>query len=87
MAKLKITQGSTVEVITGADKGKKGSVLNMNPRTMQVQVQGVKMQTHFDKEDGLKKKEGFIHYSNLKLVEKAAAKTKKKKKKKTKTSK
>jgi large subunit ribosomal protein L24 len=40
---------------------------------MQVRVQGIRVQTHFDKKEGLLKKEGYIHYSNLKLVEGAAA--------------
>ncbi len=72
--KLKIKKGATVQVITGNDKGKKGSVLEINPTKLLVKVQGVKIQTHFDKKDGLLKKEGFIHYSNVKLVEKAPEK-------------
>ena len=71
--KLKIKKGATVQVVAGADKGKKGTVLEINPGKMQVRVQGVRVQTHFDKKDGLLKKEGYIHYSNLKLVEGAAA--------------
>lgn len=74
MTKLKIKKGATVQVIAGADKGKKGSVLEINPGKLLVKVQGVKVQTHFDKKDGLLKKEGFIHYSNVKLVEKAPEK-------------
>ena len=74
MIKLKIKKGATVQVIAGADKGKKGAVLEINPGKLLVKVQGVKVQTHFDKKDGLLKKEGFIHYSNVKLVEKAPEK-------------
>jgi large subunit ribosomal protein L24 len=47
---------------------------------MKIQVQGVKVQTHFDKKEGLLKKEGFIDYSNVKLVD-APAKEKKTSKK------
>jgi len=81
--KLKIKKGATVQVITGSDKGKKGSVLSVDAANMKIQVQGVKIQTHYDKKDGLLKKEGFIDYSNVKLVE-AAAKEKKTSKKTTK---
>ncbi len=70
--KLKIKKGATVQVITGSDKGKKGSVLAIDAAKMKILVQGVKVQTHFDKKDGLLKKEGFIDYSNVKLVESAA---------------
>ncbi len=74
MSKLKIKKGAQVQVITGADKGKKGAVLEVLPGKLLVKVQGVKVQTHFDKKDGLLKKEGFIHYSNVKLLEKAPEK-------------
>lgn len=72
--KLKIKKGATVQVITGSDKGKKGSVLEVDPKGMLVKVQGVKVATHFDKKEGLLKKEAFIHYSNVKLIEKAPEK-------------
>ncbi|KYG62560.1 KOW motif domain-containing protein [Bdellovibrio bacteriovorus] len=82
--KLKIKKGATVQVITGSDKGKKGSVMAVDVKNMKIQVQGVKVQTHYDKKDGLLKKEGFIDYSNVKLVE-AATKEKKTSKKATKS--
>ena len=67
--KLKIKKGSTVEVITGGDKGLKGAVLQVDPVKMKIKVQGVKMMTHFDKEKGQHTLEGFIDYSNVKLIE------------------
>jgi large subunit ribosomal protein L24 len=67
--KLKIKKGATVQVITGADKGKKGTVLAVDANSMKIQVQGVKIQTHFDKKEGLLKKEGFFDYSNVKLLD------------------
>lgn len=79
--KLKIKKGATVEVIAGADKGKRGSVLEINPGKLVVRVQGVRMQTHFDKKDGLKTSEGYLDYSNVKLVEQVAAAKKTAKKK------
>ena len=77
--KLKIKKGATVQVITGSDKGKKGTVIEVDPTKLRVKVQGVKVQTHFDKKDGLKTLEGFINYSNVKLIEDAPAATKGKK--------
>jgi large subunit ribosomal protein L24 len=76
MIKLKIKKGSTVQVISGGDKGKKGEVIQVDPKAMKVKVQGVKIQTHYDKKDGLKTMEGFIDYSNVKLVSGPTAKKK-----------
>jgi len=78
--KLKIKKGATVKVITGSDKGKTGSVLEVYPKTMRIKVQGVRVQTNLDKkENQLVKTEGTIHYSNVQLVETASkSKTKKK---------
>jgi large subunit ribosomal protein L24 len=73
---LKIRKGDTVQVTSGSDKGKKGTVIEVKPTALKIKVQGVKVQTHYDKKDGLLKKEGFIDYSNVKLV---AAGTKEKK--------
>ncbi len=74
--KLKIKKGDTVQVITGSDKGKKGEVLTIDPIKLLIKVSGVKIQTHFNKKDSdIKKIEGFIDYSNVKLVSKSAKKT------------
>ncbi len=84
--RLKIKTGDTVQVIAGSDKGKKGPVMEVKPSAMKIKIQGVKIQTHYDKKDGLLKKEGFIDYSNVKLVEQKAAKATKEKKTTKKTS-
>lgn len=70
--KLKIRKGDTVQVTAGADKGLKGAVLELNPKQLKVRVQGVAIKTHFDREEGILKKEGLIDYSNVKLVERKA---------------
>jgi large subunit ribosomal protein L24 len=75
--KLKINKGATVEVITGSDKGKRGAVLDLDKKNLKIRVQGVKVQTKHSKQNGLVKSEGFIHYSNVKLVEAAPAKVSK----------
>ena len=82
LKKLKIKKGSSVFVTTGDDKGKTGSVLEVDPFAMKVKVQGVRIQTKRDKkENTLYKEEGYIDYSNLKLVDGSAPKKKKAKKK------
>jgi large subunit ribosomal protein L24 len=80
--KLKIKKGDTVQVISGAEKGKKGTVLAVDPTDLLIKVEGIKVMTHFDKKEGQKKIEGFFPYSKVKLVEKAAAEKKKVAKKK-----
>lgn len=81
--KLKIKKGDTVEVIAGKNRGSKGVVLELDKKNLKARVQGVRMLTHFDKQDGLVKREGKIDYSNIKLVAAAAAVKKKAAKKKS----
>lgn len=79
--KLKIKKGATVKVIAGSDKGKTGSVIEVNVAKMKVKVQGIRMQTNVDKKENvLVKTEGFIDYSNVKLMEASSKSTKTKKK-------
>ena len=83
LKKLKIATGDTVEIIAGSDKGLKGAVLDVKRKTtgpLRIKVQGVKMMTHFDEKEGKHQKEGFIDFSNVKLVSKAKASGKKSKK-------
>lgn len=72
--KLKIKKGSKVKVIAGADKGREGTVIAVDPSNLRVRIEGVKVQTKHSKQNGLQKSEGYIHYSNVQLLE-AAAKT------------
>jgi len=74
--KLKIKKGASVQIISGSEKGKKGTVIEINPLKMLARVQGIRIQTHYDKKDGLLKKEGYLPYSKLKLIEGPAAKAK-----------
>ena len=78
MKKLKIKNGDNVEVITGDDKGKSGTVLNIDPFSLKVQVSGCRINTKLNKrERTFYKEEGWMDYSNVKL---AGAKKKAKKK-------
>lgn len=74
--KLKIRKGAKVQVMTGADKGRTGTVLDVDTEKMRIRIEGVKMLTRHSKQDGIVKSEGYIHYSNVKLVEAAEKKAK-----------
>ena len=76
--KLKIKLGDEVKIIAGKEKGQKGSVLEVNPVKGKIRVKDVRMQTLFDKKEGIQKREGFIDYSNVKLHQSISAKDKKK---------
>ena len=63
-----------MEVIAGSEKGKKAKLLNLNRKNLKVRLEGVKIQTHFDKKEGIQKKEGWIDYSNVRLSTPASGK-------------
>lgn len=85
-AKLKISKGDTVKVIAGAGKGHTGTVLEVDTERLKIKVEGHAIKTHFDKENGITTKEGFVDYSNVKAAEASTRKkTTKKKKTKAKT--
>ncbi len=64
--KSNLKVGSLAKIITGQDKGKTGKIIAINKNKNQIKVEGIKLMTHFDKKDGLKSLEGFIHISNAK---------------------
>lgn len=66
--RLKIKVGDEVQVITGKNKGRKGIVLAIRKAKRKICVKDVFVQTLFSKKEGLQKKEGFIDYSNVKLI-------------------
>ena len=77
--KLRINVGDEVQVIAGKDKGRKGVVLALDAVKRRIRVKEVRVQTHFDKKEGIRKQEGFIDYSNVKLIKKGEKKTREKK--------
>lgn len=75
--KLKIKVGDEVKIIAGSDKGRKGSVLEINFIKSKIRVKDVRVQTIFNKKDSkIEKREGFIDYSNVSLVQAASKKDK-----------
>lgn len=71
----KIRKGDRVEVIAGADKGKRGEVLKVLPRENRAVVQGVAVRKRHQKPRGLGQpggiveKEAPVHLSNLMLID------------------
>jgi large subunit ribosomal protein L24 len=71
----KIKKGDTVVLLTGKDKGKQGSVLQVMPKESRLVVQGLNMvQRHTrpsqgDPQGGIKNKEAPVHVSNVALVD------------------
>jgi large subunit ribosomal protein L24 len=72
--KLHITQGDTVQVIAGDDKGKRGKVLKVHPRTGRVTVEGVNIVKRHRRPTpqtpgGIIEFPAPIHHSNVMLVD------------------
>lgn len=71
----RIRKGDRVEVISGADKGKRGDVLRVMPKENRAVVQGVRMATKHTKPTGMGQPGGIVeieaplHLSNLMLVD------------------
>ncbi|MGI6752124.1 MAG: 50S ribosomal protein L24 [Anaerovoracaceae bacterium] len=67
---MHIKKDDTVVVITGKDKGKKGKVLKVYPKSERVIVEGVNIQTKHQRQtrtasSEIKHQEGPIHVSNV----------------------
>ncbi len=71
----RIRKGDRVVVITGADKGKQGEVLQVLPKDDRAIVQGVRVVKRHTKPTGMGspggiiEKEGPIHLSNVMLID------------------
>ena len=71
----RIKKGDRVLVITGADKGRRGEVLQVMPKDERAVVRGVRLvkrhtkPTGMGQPGGIIEKEGPIHLSNLKLID------------------
>lgn len=82
--KFHVKRGDTVEVITGNHKGATGKVLEIRSAKAQVVIEGVRMikkhqrKTQDQPNGAIIEREGPIHISNVKVVEKKAAASKKK---------
>ena len=72
--RFSITKGDTVQVISGDDKGKRGKVLQVFPKTGRIKIQGVNLiKRHLratpNAEGGIVEREAPIHHSKAMLVD------------------
>jgi large subunit ribosomal protein L24 len=71
----RIRKGDRVEVISGADKGKRGEVMRVLPKVNRAVVQGVRMATKHTKPAGMSQPGGIVEVeaaidlSNLMLLD------------------
>ena len=78
--KFHVKKGDQVSVISGNQKGATGKVLQVLPKKSQVLIEGVRLiKKHTRKsqdrpQGAIIEREGPIHVSNVKVVEKAAKK-------------
>lgn len=72
---MHVKKGDTVIVIAGKDKGKKGKILSASPKTNTVMVEGIAMHKKHLKPKTrggvgeIVSREGFIHASNVQLID------------------
>lgn len=82
--KFHVRRGDTVQVISGNHKGASGKILQVIPEKSQVVIEGVRMikkhqRKSQDQPNGaIIQREGPLHISNVKLVEKASTEKPKK---------
>ena len=72
--KQKIKKDDTVRIITGSHKNKEGKCIDIDYKNQRIKVENIALLTHYVKKSdknngGLIKSPGFIHLSNVKLVE------------------
>ncbi|MFT4985705.1 MAG: large subunit ribosomal protein L24 [Flavobacteriales bacterium] len=73
--KLHIKKGDVVKILTGADRGEEGKVLEINRKKLTAIVEGKKLVSKHTKpnaahpEGGIVKEEAGIHISNLSLID------------------
>lgn len=79
MGAMHVKKGDEVVVIAGADKGKRGKIIEVSPKTKRVLVEGVRMiKRHTRKsqqhpQGAIVEREGPIHISNVMKADRADA--------------
>jgi large subunit ribosomal protein L24 len=85
--KFHVKRGDTVQVISGNHRGSSGKILKVLPEKAQVIIEGVRLikkhqrKTQDNPNGAIIQREGPIHISNVKIVERATAEKDKGKKK------
>lgn len=74
-AKMSITKGDMVQVISGASKGKRARVLRVFPKSGRVTLEGLNMvkrhlrATNQNQQSGIVEKPAPVHHSNVMLID------------------
>ena len=73
-ARLHITKGDTVQVVSGDDKGKRGRVLRVHPKTARITIEGVNVVKRHRRatqtsEAGIVEFPAPIHHSKAMLID------------------
>ena len=82
--KFHVKRGDTVQVISGNHRGSSGRILRVLPDKAQVIIEGVRLikkhqrKTQDNPNGAIVQREGPIHISNVKIVERATSEKKKK---------
>jgi large subunit ribosomal protein L24 len=85
--KFHVKRGDTVQVISGNHRGSSGKILKVLPDKAQVIIEGVRLikkhqrKTQDNPNGAIIQREGPIHISNVKIVERASPEKEKEKKK------
>jgi large subunit ribosomal protein L24 len=85
--KFHVKRGDTVQVISGNHRGSSGRILKVLPDKAQVIIEGVRLikkhqrKTQDNPNGAIIQREGPIHISNVKIVERASPEKEKQKKK------
>ena len=80
--KFHVKKGDNVQVISGAHRGAQGKILQILPAKQQVLVEGVRIikkhtkRSQDNPQGAIIEREGPLHISNVKVVEKTEAKSK-----------
>jgi large subunit ribosomal protein L24 len=86
-AKFHVKRGDTVQVISGNHRGSSGRILQVLPEKAQVIIEGVRIikkhqrKTQDNPNGAIVEREGPIHISNVKILERADSEREKAKKK------
>ncbi len=73
--KIPITKGDTVQVISGASKGKRARVLRVFPKTGRVTLEGLNLvkrhlrATNQNQQSGIVERPAPVHHSNVMLID------------------
>lgn len=85
--KFHVRRGDTVQVISGNHRGASGKIMQVIPEKAQVIIEGVRMikkhqrKTQDNPNGAIIEREGPLHISNVKIVERATPEKEKTKKK------